>query len=138
MEMKAYHAGIRGIVKVGSKYITFTDNSGTFKKAEIMRNENGQFSIYGSMKSVEHMNKNEAVALWLQKAGYKLLTDEFSQIWGSDYIAKKAKSITKAVEDGDFESAVEDLQMIKEKIRSAEFFLKRKIIRTYEGIHPPD
>lgn len=132
MEIKAYHAGIRGTIKVGTKFITFTDRSGTFKIAEITKKEDGQYSVYGGMKTVEYADRNEAVSLWLEKAGYKLITCEFGQIWETRYICERVNRIAKAVEDGNFESALDYLQMIKEKASAAEYFLKRKIMPTIQ------
>lgn len=48
----------------------------------------------------------------------------FERTWESEYIASRVKAISKAVKSGDYETALDYLNMIKEKARAAEVLIK--------------
>ncbi len=55
----------------------------------------------------------------------KLNIREFEQIWEVEYICERVRRITKDVEQGKIESALDYLNMIKEKAHAAEYLIKK-------------
>lgn len=51
---------------------------------------------------------------------------EFEQTWETEYICERVKRITKDVESGQYESALDYLNMIQEKARAAEKLIKNR------------
>lgn len=49
----------------------------------------------------------------------------FESTWESEYICERVKRISKAVENGDYESALDYLNMIQEKAKAAECIIKK-------------
>lgn len=50
----------------------------------------------------------------------------FEQTWEAEYICERVKRITKDVENGRYESALDYLNMIQEKAQAAERLIKKQ------------
>ena len=71
MELQAIRRGIKGIVKVGRKHITFVVGDMTSKVGEIDK-RNGKYEVAGILLFVSHENRAEAIKISLNKAGFKI------------------------------------------------------------------
>lgn len=49
---------------------------------------------------------------------------EFERTWETEYLCVRVKRITQAVKSGDYEAALDFLQMIHDKTRAAEYLIK--------------
>lgn len=49
---------------------------------------------------------------------------EFNSTWEVEYICERVRQITQAVENGNYETALDYLRMIREKAKAAEYLIK--------------
>lgn len=51
---------------------------------------------------------------------------DFEKTWEVEYIVARVKRVAECVENGNYEAAIDYLQMIQDKAKTAEAFLKER------------